>query len=60
MGDWTTGGSVGACVDGRTVGVVGTGPTLREALDLAYERVNEISFENAFYRRDIGKRALEA
>ena len=45
---------------GRVLGVVGTGPTLREALDLAYERVNEISFENAFYRRDIGKRALEA
>ena len=45
---------------GRVLGVVGTGPTLREALDLAYERVGQISFENAYYRRDIGKRALEA
>ena len=45
---------------GRVLGAVGTGPTLREALDLAYERVGRISFENAYYRRDIGKRALEA
>ena len=45
---------------GRVLGVVGTGPTLEQALDLAYARVEQISFENAYYRRDIGKRALEA
>ena len=45
---------------GRVMGVVGKGATLREALALAYERAGQISFENAFYRRDIGKRALEA
>ena len=45
---------------GRVLGVVGTGPTLRQALDLAYERVGQISFDNMYYRRDIGKRALEA
>ena len=45
---------------GRVLGVVGRGKTLQEALDLAYKRVKKISFENAFYRRDIGKRALEA
>ncbi len=45
---------------GRVLGVVGRGETLQEALDLAYKRVKKISFKNAFYRRDIGKRALEA
>ena len=45
---------------GRVLGVVGTGATLPEALSLAYERAEEITFANKFYRRDIGKRALEA
>ena len=45
---------------GRVLGVVGVGPTLQAALELAYDRVKEVSFENEFYRRDIGKRALEA
>ena len=45
---------------GRVLGVVGRGETLREALDLAYQRAGKVSFDNAFYRRDIGKRALEA
>ena len=45
---------------GRVLGVTARGETLREALDLAYHRVEQVSFENAFYRRDIGKRALEA
>ena len=45
---------------GRVLGVVGTGRTLPEALALAYQRVEQVSFENEFYRRDIGKRALEA
>ena len=45
---------------GRVLGVVGRGAKLAEALALAYERTEQISFENKFYRRDIGKRALEA
>ena len=45
---------------GRVLGVVGTGATLPEALALAYARAEEITFANKFYRRDIGKRALEA
>ena len=45
---------------GRVLGVTGTAPTLREALDRAYELAGRISFENAFYRRDIGARALRA
>ena len=45
---------------GRVLGVVGRGAKLAEALALAYERAEEITFANKFYRRDIGKRALEA
>ena len=45
---------------GRVLGVVGTGKKLQDALDLAYTRAEDISFENKYYRRDIGKRALEA
>lgn len=45
---------------GRVLGVTGTGDTLQEALNAAYDNVNQITFENAFYRRDIGARALKA
>ena len=45
---------------GRVLGVCATAKTLREAVDSAYEKVKKISFENAFYRKDIGKRALNA
>ena len=45
---------------GRVLGVCATGDTLRAALDTAYGRVEKISFEKAFYRHDIGKRALLA
>ena len=44
---------------GRVLGVTATAPTLKEALCAAYEKVNKISFDNAFYRRDIGLKALE-
>ena len=45
---------------GRVLGVTETGETLKEAIDKAYETVKSISFGNAFFRKDIGKRALEA
>ncbi len=45
---------------GRVLGVTGTGDTLQEALDAAYNAVEQISFENAFWRKDIGARALKA
>lgn len=45
---------------GRVLGVTSSGGTLPEALDRAYCAVGNISFENAHYRRDIGKRALAA
>ncbi len=45
---------------GRVLGVTGTGETLPEALEQAYNSVHRISFENAFWRTDIGARALKA
>ena len=44
---------------GRVLSVTGTGATLREAVDRAYEGVKEISFEGMFYRKDIAHRAFE-
>ncbi len=45
---------------GRVLGVTETAPTLEEAINRAYETLKSVHFENAFYRKDIGKRALEA
>lgn len=45
---------------GRVLGVTELAATLPEAIEKAYTDVEKISFENAYYRRDIGKRALEA
>lgn len=45
---------------GRVLGVTATAPTLEDAISAAYARVEKISFGNAYYRRDIGKRALLA
>ena len=45
---------------GRVLGVTATADTLREALSKAYEGVEKISFEGAFWRKDIGRRALNA
>lgn len=45
---------------GRVLGVIDTGDTLKEALENAYNNVKQISFENAFYRSDIGAKALKA
>ena len=45
---------------GRVLGVTATADSLPEALKTAYERTERISFEGAFYRRDIGARAMKA
>lgn len=45
---------------GRVLGVTETAPTLKDALDKAYETVKSVDFTNAYYRKDIGKRALMA
>ena len=59
-----TGESVNVRADpgtgGRVLGVTATAPTLKEALCAAYAKAEKISFENAFYRRDIGLKALNA
>ncbi|MBO5184130.1 MAG: phosphoribosylamine--glycine ligase [Clostridia bacterium] len=43
---------------GRVLGVTATADTLKKALDSAYEKVNHVHFENAFWRKDIGAKAL--
>lgn len=45
---------------GRVLGVTAVCDTLQEAVAKAYEKVDRIHFENAFYRHDIGSRALKA
>ena len=41
---------------GRVLNVVAQGETLDEAIENAYERVNEFYFEDMYFRKDIGKR----
>ena len=43
---------------GRVLGVTALGNTLAEAQQRAYEAVAKISFRGAFWRRDIGSKAL--
>ena len=45
---------------GRVLGVTEIRSTLKEAIDASYEDVEKISFENAYYRNDIGQKALKA
>ena len=45
---------------GRVLGVTETAATLEEAIAKAYETVKTVNFANAYYRKDIGKRALMA
>ena len=45
---------------GRVLGVTALGDSLADALKKSYEAVENIQFDNAHYRKDIGKRALEA
>ena len=44
---------------GRVLGVTETADTLEDAVKKAYDTVKKVSFENAYYRNDIGKKALE-
>ena len=45
---------------GRVLGVTATAANLADAVKCAYSKVEKISFENAFYRSDIGAKALKA
>ena len=45
---------------GRVLGVTAVEEDLKTAIKSAYEKVDKVHFENAFYRHDIGKKALKA
>ena len=45
---------------GRVLGATAVANSLSEAIDEAYAKVKSIKFDNAYYRSDIGKRALKA
>ncbi len=45
---------------GRVLGATAVSDTLEDAINDAYKLVKKISFENAYYRNDIGARALKA
>ena len=43
---------------GRVLGITNIADTLDKAIELSYEDARQISFEGAYYRKDIGKKAL--
>ena len=45
---------------GRVLGAVAVAEDLRTAITKAYDLADRIHFDNAYYRRDIGRRALAA
>lgn len=45
---------------GRVLGATACGKTLSDAIESAYGLVDKISFEGAYFRHDIGQRALNA
>ena len=45
---------------GRVLGVTAVEETLEKAIDSSYAKVKKVSFDNAYYRNDIGKKAKEA
>jgi phosphoribosylamine--glycine ligase len=45
---------------GRVLGVTDVATDLKSAIDGAYKKVSMIKFDNAFYRSDIGQKALKA
>ena len=45
---------------GRVLGVTARAATLQGAIDAAYAAADQIAFANAYCRRDIGQRALQA
>lgn len=45
---------------GRVLGVTEVADTLAEAIQKAYQTVEQVSFANAYYRKDIGQKALAA
>lgn len=52
-------GDVLKTAGGRVLGVTATAQDLKSAIGNAYEKVNNVHFDNAFYRKDIGAKAME-
>ena len=44
---------------GRVLGVTGVDTTLKAAIKKSYDMLKQIDFENSYYRKDIGKKALK-
>lgn len=44
---------------GRVLGVTGVDTTLKAAIEKSYDMLKKIDFENSYYRKDIGKKALK-
>lgn len=53
-------GSVLKTAGGRVLGVTATAETLDSAISKSYENLKKVHFENAFWRKDIGAKALRA
>ena len=45
---------------GRVLGVTAVADSLKEAIEASYDMVTKIHFDNSYYRKDIGARALKA
>ncbi|MBN8704535.1 MAG: phosphoribosylamine--glycine ligase [Bacteroidetes bacterium] len=45
---------------GRVLGSVGFGETLEKSLERAYQHIKTVSFDGMVYRKDIGKKGIEA
>ncbi len=44
---------------GRVLGITSIASTLKSAIEKSYQKVQTVHFENAFYRHDIGQKALK-
>lgn len=44
---------------GRVLAITACAPTIKESIDLVYESVKNVKFDGAYYRNDIGHKALK-
>ena len=44
---------------GRVLNIIGIGADLKAAIDKAYAEIKSVSFDNMFYRKDIGKKGIQ-
>ena len=43
---------------GRILGITSLGNSIKESIENSYKAVEKISFEKAYFRKDIGQKAL--